>query len=193
MYPDDERVTVDVGEIGTRLCGGSRPGHFDGVATVVAKLFNIAGPCRAYFGEKDAQQLVILRRLARTLNFPVDVVACPTLREEDGLALSSRNVYLQPEERGAAKILKTALDEATSLVRQGVLDGFQIAKTMSARIASEPLARIDYAACVDPETLEDLQMIDGTALLAVAAWFGNARLIDNTTVTAPAAPSEGSR
>jgi pantoate--beta-alanine ligase len=190
MYPEPNPCTITVGEIGTKLCGRARPGHFDGVATVVAKLFNIAGHCRAYFGEKDAQQLVVIRRLARALNFPVDVIGCSIVREPDGLAMSSRNVYLGVEERRAALILKAALDEAATSDGR---DGRRMAKLMEARISSEPLARLDYAAVVDPETLEDLEEVTSTALLAVAAWIGKARLIDNMTVTRGGAPSEGSR
>jgi pantoate--beta-alanine ligase len=194
MYPEPNLFTVTVGEIGAKLCGRARPGHFDGVATVVAKLFNIVGPCRAYFGEKDAQQLVVIKRLGRALDFPVQVVGCPIVREPDGLAMSSRNVYLGVEERRAALVLKAALDEAAAAAASGERDGRRMAKVMEARISSEPLARLDYAAVVDPETLEDLIEVTGPALLAVAAWVGKARLIDNTTVTPlDGASSEGSK
>lgn len=186
MYPDSPSpVVIRVGEIGGRLCGASRPGHFDGVATVVAKLFNIAGPCRAYFGEKDAQQLVVIRRLSRALDFPIEVVGCPTVREPDGLAMSSRNVYLSPEERRAALVLTRALDSAAAAIAAGEPDGARVAQRMAEAISSEPLARLDYAACADPETIEDLARVEGTVLLAVAAWFGKARLIDNVTATPP--------
>lgn len=183
MYGDKPSVTVAVGDIGSKLCGRTRPGHFDGVATVVAKLWNIIGPSRSYFGEKDAQQLVVLRRLARALDFPVEVVGCPIVREQDGLALSSRNVYLSDEERGAALVLSAALTEAAVAIGRGETAARRIAEAMAARISSEPLARLDYASVVDPETLDDLEQIDGDALLAVAAWVGKARLIDNQTVT----------
>jgi pantoate--beta-alanine ligase len=153
------------------------------VATVVAKLFNIAGPCRAYFGKKDAQQLVVIRRLARALDVPVEVVGCETVREPDGLAMSSRNVYLGDEDRTAALVLKTALDAAADLVALGERDGRGVAAAMAAIVDAEPLARLDYASCVDPDTLEDLVRIEGSALLALAAWVGKARLIDNQTVT----------
>jgi len=192
MYPEPNPFTITVGEIGTKLCGRTRPGHFDGVATVVAKLFNIAGPCRSYFGRKDAQQLVIIERLAGALNFPVTVVGCEIVREPDGLAMSSRNVYLNPDERRAARVLKRALDEAEASVRKGERDGHRVARQMATRISSEPLAGLDYASVVDTETLEDLIRLDRPALLAVAAWMGKARLIDNTTVTPTGAPSEGS-
>jgi len=192
MYPDPNPFRVTVGEIGSELCGRARPGHFDGVATVVAKLFNIAGPCRAYFGRKDAQQLVIIERLARALNFPVTVVGCDIVREPDGLAMSSRNIYLNGEERRAAVVLKRALDEAAAAIGSRERDARRIGNLMGSRISSEPLAKLDYAAVVDAETLEDLDRLDRPALLAVAAWVGKARLIDNTTVTPEGASSEGS-
>ncbi len=193
MYGERMMPTIDVGPIGTKLCGASRPGHFNGVATVVAKLFNIIGPCNAYFGEKDAQQLVVLKQLAHALDIPVRVLGCPTVRESDGLAMSSRNVYLQPEEREAALVLKVALDETAASIGDGERDGRALASRLAARISSEPLVRLDYAACVDTETLEDLSTLDRPALLAVAAWVGKARLIDNQTVTLDGASIEGSR
>jgi pantoate--beta-alanine ligase len=192
MYPEPNPFTITVGEIGAKLCGRARPGHFDGVATVVAKLFNIAGPCRAYFGRKDAQQLVVIERLVRALDFPVTVVGCDIVRERDGLAMSSRNVYLKDDERRAALVLKRALDEATAAIRGGERDARRIEGLMGSRISSEPLAKLDYAAVVDTETLDDLEQLAGPALLAVAAWVGKARLIDNTTVTPQGASSEGS-
>jgi pantoate--beta-alanine ligase len=182
MYPEPSPIRVTVGSLGDVLCGRTRPGHFDGVATVVAKLFNIAGECRAYFGRKDAQQLVVIRQLARSLNFPVEVVGCATVREPDGLAMSSRNTYLGAEERKAAVILKQALDEAASKIRFGDRDAAKAARLMAETIEAEPLARLDYAAAVNPDTLTDLDVIEGPALLAVAAWVGKARLIDNVTV-----------
>ncbi|MGH2831012.1 MAG: pantoate--beta-alanine ligase [Actinomycetota bacterium] len=192
MYPEPAPVRVSAGRLGEVLCGASRPGHFDGVATVVAKLFNIAGPCRAYFGRKDAQQLVVIRQMARALDFPVEVVGCPTVREAGGVAMSSRNVYLSDGERGAAAVLYKALVEASGLVESGERDGARIAALMGERISSEPLTRPDYAACVDPAALEDVARIEGPVLLAVAAWFGGARLIDNTTATPRyGAPSGG--
>lgn len=192
MYPEPNPYTITVGEIGTKLCGRTRPGHFDGVATVVAKLLNIAGPCRAYFGRKDAQQLVVIERLVRALNFPVTVVGCDIVREPDGLAMSSRNVYLNHQERRAALVLKRTLDEAAAAISGGERDARRIESLMGSRISSEPLAKLDYAAVVDTETLDDLEQLAGPALLAVAAWVGKARLIDNTTVTLQGASSEGS-
>ncbi len=190
MYPGPGSISVTVGEIGGILEGATRPGHFDGVATVVSKLFNIAGPCRAYFGEKDAQQLVVIRRLARELDFPVDVIGCTTVREPDGLAMSSRNTYLGSEERTAAAVLKRALDEGARLVEEG-RPGGEVSQAMADVIRQEPLARLDYAAGVDPETLRRAEKAGGPVLLAVAAWVGKARLIDNVTVTP--APSTGAR
>ncbi|MFA5891691.1 MAG: pantoate--beta-alanine ligase [Actinomycetota bacterium] len=183
MYGTDTGVRVSAGPMATKLCGRTRPEHFDGVVTVVAKLFNIAGACRMYFGQKDAQQLVVIRNLARALNFPVEVVGCPIVRESDGLAMSSRNVYLNDDQRRSALVLKRSLDAAAVAVAEGESDGRRIAEMMAAQISCEPLARLDYAACVDPETLDDLERLDVPALCAVAAWFGSARLIDNMTVT----------
>jgi len=183
MYSEPTKVTVTAGVIGTILEGRTRPGHFDGVATVVAKLFNIAGACRAYFGEKDAQQLVVIKRLARSLDFPVQVIGCPTVREPDGLAMSSRNVYLGPRERRAATVLKKALDLGARLIADGERSGAKVQETMSQAIQGEPLADLDYAVCADPETLDEAAEVDGPVLLAVAAGVGKARLIDNMNVS----------
>jgi pantoate--beta-alanine ligase len=182
MYPEPSPVRVVAGSLGETLCGRTRPGHFDGVATVVAKLFNIAGACRAYFGRKDAQQLVVIRQLASALNFPVDVVGCETVREPDGVAMSSRNTYLGAEERAAAAVLNQALQAAATTIASGDRDAAKAARLMAEMIEAEPLARLDYAAVVDPDTLMNLDVIEGPALLAVAAWIGKARLIDNVTV-----------
>ena len=187
MYPEPNTLTVTVGEIGMILEGRTRPGHFDGVATVVSKLFNIAGACRAYFGEKDAQQLVVIRRLARQLDFPVEVVGCLTVREPDGLAMSSRNTYLDHEQRRAAAVLKKALDEGARLLGHGETNPSTIEKAMADVVGAEPLAKLDYAACVDPESLGEAADPHRPVLLAIAAWVGKARLIDNVTVD-PAAP-----
>jgi pantoate--beta-alanine ligase len=190
MYPEPVTLTVTVGEIGNVLEGKTRSGHFDGVATVVGKLFNIAGPCRAYFGQKDAQQLVVIKRLARQLDFPVEVVACPTIRERDGLAMSSRNTYLQEDERRAAAVLKRALDAGAERLAAGASAG-EVGKTIAAVVAAESLARLDYAAFVNPDTLVEAAQAEGPALLLVAAWVGKARLIDNVMVNP--APSTGAR
>ncbi|MFP5225684.1 MAG: pantoate--beta-alanine ligase [Actinomycetota bacterium] len=183
MLGSGSDFNIQVGPIGDRLCGRTRPGHFDGVATIVAKLFNLAGPCRAYFGQKDAQQLVIIRRLAQAFDFPVEVIACPTVRESDGLAMSSRNSYLSSDERRSALCLSRALAAGLAAIEAGETDGGRVADAMAEQVRLEPLARLDYAACVDPESLDDLSTISGEALLAVAAFVGPARLIDNLTVT----------
>ena len=187
MYPDPTTVTISTGEIGTILEGRTRPGHFDGVATVVSKLFNIAGPCRAYFGTKDAQQLVVIRRLARSLNFPVEVIGCETVRGHDGLAMSSRNVYLDEPQRKAATVLKKALDAGARLIADGERSGTKVEEAMRATVLAEPLAELDYAVCVDQENLLEAAEVDGPVLLAVAARIGKPRLIDNMDAN-PALP-----
>lgn len=172
-------VTVDPGPLGERLEGASRPGHFRGVATVVARLFNLIGPSSAYFGEKDAQQLAVIRGMVRDLGFPIDLVACPTVREPDGLAMSSRNADLSGEEREAAGCLFLALAEAAELARGGERDAAKLVAVMAREIGATPLARLDYATVVDEETFEELREIRGPARAAVAARFGSTRLIDN--------------
>ena len=180
MYPAGEsEVTVDPGTLGDRLEGARRPGHLRGVATVVTKLFHVAGPCSAYFGEKDAQQLAVLRRLVRDLAFPVAVVACPTLREPDGLAMSSRNARLAPDQRDAAGCLFLALSEAAGMARGGERDAARLVAAMAREVGATPAARLDYAAVVDEETFEDVRTIERPARALVAAWFGEIRLIDN--------------
>jgi len=180
MFPDGEpTVTVDPGPLGDRLEGMSRLGHFRGVLTVVAKLFNVIGPSRAYFGEKDAQQLALVRRMVSDLDFPVSVAGVPTVREIDGLALSSRNAYLGPAERRTAPVLFDALSAAAALVRQGERNAHVINAEMAKRIGDEPLAHLDYVAVVDDSTWEALDTIDGPARALVAARIGPARLIDN--------------
>ncbi|MBV8303390.1 MAG: pantoate--beta-alanine ligase [Acidimicrobiia bacterium] len=166
MYPGDVLTSVHVGRVSEGMEGASRPGHFDGVATVVAKLFAIAGPCRAYFGEKDYQQLAVVRRMAEDLSFPVDVVGCPIVRERDGLAMSSRNVYLSPDERAAATVLYRAL-------RAGAADLAHAPRVMAATVATEPLAHLDYA-----EVMET----DHEHRLVIAVRVGTTRLIDNLGV-----------
>jgi len=180
MYPRGEPVvTVDPGPLGDRLEGASRPGHFRGVATVVAKLFDIAGGCRAYFGEKDAQQLAIVRRMVADLDQPVDVVACPTVREADGLALSSRNRLLSAEEREAAGCLFLALAEAAELARGGERDAGRLVAAMAREIGGTHGARLDYAAVVDDATFDDVRDVGPASRAVVAARFGSVRLIDN--------------
>jgi pantoate--beta-alanine ligase len=180
MFPKGTpAVTIDPGPLGERLEGGSRPGHFRGVLTAVAKLLNLAGDCLAYFGEKDAQQLALVRRMVSDLDQPVRVVPCPTVREPDGLALSSRNALLSQELREAAPVLFEALSSAAGLVRGGERQGDVLRAAIAREIGSEQLARLDYVAVVDDATWEELGMIEGPARALVAARFGQFRLIDN--------------
>jgi pantoate--beta-alanine ligase len=187
MYPSGApTVTVDPGAIGDVLEGASRPGHFRGVCTVVAKLFNMVGSCRAYFGEKDFQQLVVIRAMAHALNFPVDVMGCPTVREGDGLAMSSRNSYLSPEERSAATCLHRALSRAAEVVAHGERDAHVVKAEMAKIIGAQPLARIDYVAVVNERNgFEETERIDGPARALVAARVGATRLIDNMRLPRP--------
>jgi pantoate--beta-alanine ligase len=180
MYPaGPPEVTVDPGPLGDRLEGAARPGHFRGVATVVAKLFDVVGPSTAYFGEKDAQQLAVIRRMVRDLSLPVEVQGCPIVREPDGVATSSRNAYLSPEQREAAGCLFLALSEAAQIARGGERDTATLVAAMAREIGATPEARIDYAAVVDDETFEEVSTIAGPARALVAARFGETRLIDN--------------
>lgn len=182
MYPSgpaEPKITVDPGELGERLEGASRPGHFRGVATVVAKLLLTTGPCRAYFGEKDAQQLAIVRRMVRDLFIPAEVVPCATVREPDGVAMSSRNRRLSPEDRAAAGCLFLALAEAAELAKGGERDAARLVAAMAREIGATPQARLDYAAVVDEETFAEVRSIDRPARALVAARFGDVRLIDN--------------
>lgn len=185
MYPVPIQTTVSVGGITETMEGASRPTHFAGVATVVAKLFALAGPCRAYFGEKDFQQLAVVRTMARDLSFPVEVVGCPTVREPDGLAMSSRNAYLTPEERAAAPVLHRALQAGADAVRAGERDPAVVRDVVAGLIEAEPLAELDYAAVVDATTLDVVDPLVGEVRLLTAARFGRARLLDNVGVTTP--------
>lgn len=186
MYPSGEpEVTVDPGPLGARLEGAARPGHFRGVATVIAKLLHAVGPCAAYFGEKDAQQLALVRRLVRDLSLPVRVVACPTVREPDGLALSSRNERLTPEQREAAGCLFLALSEAAELARAGERDARVLVAAMAREVGATPLARLDYAAVVDEETFESVDELGARNRAVVAARFGDVRLIDTLALPSP--------
>ncbi|MGO9010894.1 MAG: pantoate--beta-alanine ligase [Bryobacteraceae bacterium] len=184
MYARDHATFVDVERLTANLCGASRPGHFRGVATVVAKLFNICQPQRAYFGLKDYQQLRVVETMIRDLNLPVELVRCPIVREPDGVAMSSRNSYLSPEERRAATILRRSLLASGKRIEQGVRDGVAIARQLRETIETEPLASVDYAEVVDTESLAPLGQIHRLALLAVAVRIGRARLIDNLVVEA---------
>jgi pantoate--beta-alanine ligase len=179
IYPPEFSSWVDVGKVTGRLEGASRPGHFRGVATVVAKLFNIVQPSRAYFGQKDAQQVVVIKRMVADLNMGIDIVVVSTVRENDGLAMSSRNIYLSPRERQAATILFKALTLARQLWQGGEKDAGKIRPQMAALIQKEPLAQIDYVSIADAETLEELNLIDRPALVSLAVRIGKTRLIDN--------------
>jgi pantoate--beta-alanine ligase len=179
MYPPGFQTWVIVEEVSRPLEGASRPGHFRGVATVVTKLFNILQPDRAYFGQKDAQQTVVIRRMVQDLNIPVEIVICPTVREPDGLAMSSRNTYLNPEERRAATALFRALQAAKARYEAGERDAERLREAMREVIRAEPLARIDYVSVAHPETLQELERVEGPALLSLAVYIGTTRLIDN--------------
>ncbi|MFT4114770.1 pantoate--beta-alanine ligase [Silvibacterium sp.] len=182
MYPEGAATFVEVEGISDRLDGVSRPGHFRGVATVVAKLFHIVQPDRAYFGQKDAAQVAVLRRMVRELHFPLELVACPTVREADGLAMSSRNRYLSAEERQQALVLKRALDAITEKYAAGERDAAALREAGLRVIAQEPAAKLDYLKLVSPLTLEDVQHAEGETLVAIAAWVGATRLIDNVVI-----------
>jgi len=179
IYPQGFATRVDVGPVASRLEGAARPGHFAAVATVVAKLFNIFQPTRAYFGQKDAQQTVVVRHMARDLNLPVEVVVAPTVREADGLAMSSRNVHLTPEQRAAAPALHRALLEAGARVAAGERNASRIRRTMEVMLSAQPRIATDYVSVADPETLEELGDVTGPALASLAARLGSTRLIDN--------------
>ncbi|HEY7826833.1 MAG TPA: pantoate--beta-alanine ligase, partial [Candidatus Limnocylindrales bacterium] len=179
-------TTVSVGAVARPLEGHARPGHFDGVATVVAILFGLVGAEHAYFGQKDAQQVMVIRRMARDLALPTDVIACPTVREPDGLALSSRNVHLGPDERVAAAVLHRALLAAADRWRAGERSGDALRAQLEAVLRSEPLANPDYVSVADALTLVELDQVDGAALLSLAVRFGSTRLIDNELLEPPA-------
>ena len=183
MYPRPIVTTVHVDGLTNGLCGRSRPTHFDGVTTVVAKLLSMVGPCRAYFGRKDAQQLAVVRRMAEDLDLPVEVVGCPLVREPDGLAMSSRNAYLEPDDRRAAAILSRALHEAAAEVANGERDADSVHRVLTGLIATEPRVQLDYAEVVDAHDLTPVTEITGDVLVAVAANVGRARLIDNMTIS----------
>lgn len=179
VYPPGHDTSVRVGAVSAPLEGAARPGHFDGVATVVAILFNLVGADRAYFGQKDAQQLLVIRRMAADLAIPIEVVAHPTVREPDGLAMSSRNVHLSPAERAAASVVRRALLVAREAWSTGERSADALRATMRAELSHEPLAEPDYVSVADATTLEELTTLDGSALLSMAVRFGSTRLIDN--------------
>lgn len=187
MYPEPTLTTVRVAQLTEGLEGASRPTHFDGVSTVVTKLFNIAGPCRAYFGEKDFQQLAVVRRMVSDLDLPVTVIGCPIVREVDGLAMSSRNVYLSAAEREAATVLNRALRAGAAMIAAGEQDPNVVEAHMGSIIESEPLAELDYAVVVHPESLlTPAQLISGSRVqLLLVAKVGTPRLLDNLAVDVP--------
>jgi pantoate--beta-alanine ligase len=182
VYPPGFDTTVSVGAVAGPLEGAARPGHFDGVATVVAILFALVGAERAYFGQKDAQQVMVISRMASDLALPTRVIPCPTVREADGLALSSRNVHLSAEERRAAPMLWEALSAAREAWLAGERDGDVLRRIMADVLATEPLARVEYVSCADAMSLAELARVEGPALLSLAVVFGRTRLIDNIAV-----------
>ncbi|MBX3047180.1 MAG: pantoate--beta-alanine ligase [Anaerolineales bacterium] len=179
MYPPGFQTWIDLETITQPLEGGMRPGHFRGVATVVAKLFNAVAPHKAYFGQKDAQQVAVIQRMVLDLNFPLEIVVGPTQREADGLALSSRNKYLNEAERAAAPVLHRALQAAQAAYAAGERNGEALRSLMQRTIEHEPLARVQYVSCAHPLTLQELDTITEGALLSLAVYFGKTRLIDN--------------
>jgi pantoate--beta-alanine ligase len=182
VYPPGFQTYVIVNDVSAPLEGARRPGHFRGVATVVAKLLNIFEPDRAYFGQKDAQQVAVIRQMVADLSFPVDVVVCPTVREADGLALSSRNVYLSPDERRAAPVLHRALLAAHGAFESGERDAARLRDVLSGTLAEEPLAHPEYVSVADAATLLELERVSGAALVSLAVRFGRTRLIDNVVL-----------
>jgi pantoate--beta-alanine ligase len=184
LYPQGFSTYVEVEKVSDRLCGASRPGHFRGVATVVMKLFHIVRPAKAYFGQKDYQQTIVIKKMAKDLDMVTDIVVCPTVRERDGLAISSRNAYLKGDERKAATVIYRCLNEAADLMKSGIINISHIKGIMQEMLLHEPLvSKIDYAGIYDPETLDEPPGITGTALLAVAVRIGDTRLIDNMLVS----------
>jgi pantoate--beta-alanine ligase len=184
MYPRANLTWVTVEKVSEPLCGRFRPGHFRGVATVCMKLFNIVGADLAFFGQKDAQQVAVIRRMVADLNLPLEIVVCPTVREPDGLAMSSRNQYLSPQERKEATIISRSLQRSAELIRSGERDAARITDEMLRVLRQVPALRVEYASLVDAETLEDLPQVRGRVLVAVAARLGSTRLIDNIVVDA---------
>jgi pantoate--beta-alanine ligase len=180
IYPPGFQTEVTVHNLTAPLCGAARPGHFTGVTTVVAKLFNIVGPDRAYFGQKDYQQALVIRKMVQDLHMPLEVITCPIVREADGVAMSSRNVRLSPAERQAALVVPRALRLAEERLVQGERQGARLAAALREYIGAEPLARLDYVEVCDPETLQPIEKLVGTVLVALAVFIGATRLIDNT-------------
>ena len=182
MYLDNKSTSVSVSNLTSVLCGAKRPGHFDGVCLVVSKLLNIVTPDKAYFGQKDAQQVAVLRRMVRDLNIDVEIVACPIIREEDGLAKSSRNTYLSKEERQAALVLSKSLELAKDLLNGGERNANKLKEVIKEELSKEPLAKIDYVEIVDSDSLENVETIEKNILVPIAVYIGKTRLIDNFTM-----------
>lgn len=182
VYPPGYKTYVEVRDLQDRLCGRARPGHFRGVATIVLKLFNIVRPDVAFFGAKDAQQTVVVEKMARDLDLDVEIAVCPVVREPDGLAMSSRNVYLSPDERAAARVLSKSLTEAERLIREGERDASRVVARVKDTIAGEPLARLDYAEVLEAGSLEPVSEVRGDTLVLLAVFIGRTRLIDNLRV-----------
>ena len=185
IYHEGFATYITVDKISEKLCGAFRPGHFRGVATIVAKLFNIVKPARAYFGQKDFQQAAVIRKMAKDLDMPVDIIVSPTIREHDGLAMSSRNVYMSEEERKAAGVIYGCLIQTSEMIKSGIINKEQIKGFMKEKLSAEPLVReIQYASMYDPETLDEVENAGEEALLAVSVKVGGTRLIDNMLVKA---------
>ncbi len=182
MYPDGHSTFIDVECLDNILEGAFRPGHFRGVATVCAKLFNLVEPAKAYFGQKDAQQVLVIKKMVADLDMNLEIVACPTIREEDGLAMSSRNVYLNPGQRRSARVLSQALFEARDLWKSGERDADALRARIKEKIAAVPEADIEYISVADPATLAELKRVNGSALASLAVKFGHIRLIDNVVL-----------
>ena len=182
MYAPDYCTFVDMDGLTKGLCGKTRPTHFRGVCSVVAKLFNIVAPDSAYFGQKDAQQLAVIRRMVRDLNFDIRIVACPIIREEDGLAKSSRNTYLNAEERAAAVVLSRALNKGKALIESGEQSAAKVKDVIMEELCKEPLAKVDYVEVVDADSIEAIKELNGNVLVAIAVYIGKTRLIDNIMI-----------
>lgn len=182
MYAPDYCTFVDMDGLTKGLCGKTRPTHFRGVCSVVAKLFNIVAPDSAYFGQKDAQQLAVIRRMVRDLNFDIRIVACPIIREEDGLAKSSRNTYLNAEERAAAVVLSRALNKGKALIESGEQSASKVKDVIMEELCKEPLAKVDYVEVVDADSIEPIKELKGNVLVAIAVYIGKTRLIDNVVI-----------
>ena len=193
MYPSQQLTFTEVLRVSDHLCGASRPGHFRGVATVVLKLFNIVQPDRAFFGEKDAQQLAVIRRMSVDLNVPVTIVGVATVREPDGLAISSRNRYLSPEHRKIAPVLYRALQEAEKQVRAGERDAAKVRQAAMKVLHQEPAVQVEYVEVVDSSEMQPVARVDGDIRIAAAVWLGSTRLIDNVLVSPPGAGGVAAR